>query len=97
MKYRRIIAAALAAFTLFTGATAFAAGTASDPLVTKSQLKSIFTTPLEDYLDTVFNTLEASLETKTLGLQEAAESYARKQVAAAYGEALTEAVLEKVA
>lgn len=96
MQYRRIIAAALAAFTLFTGATVFAAGTASDPLVTKSQLQSIFTTPLEDYVDTVFNTLEASLETKALGLQEAAESYARKQVAAAYAEALTEAVLEKV-
>lgn len=97
MKYRRIIAAALAAFTLFTGATALAAGTADDPLVTRSHLKTVFNAPLEDYVDTVFDTLEASWEVKTLGLQEAAESYVRKQVAAVYAETLTEAVLEKAA
>ena len=86
MKYRRIIAAALAVLTLFTGATALAAGTASDPLVTKSHLEDIFNTPLEDYIETVFDTLHASFEAKTQGLQAAADSYARKQVAAAYGE-----------
>ena len=96
MKYRRIIAAALAAFTLFTGATALAAGTAADPLVSQSWLEEIFETPLEDYVQTVFDTLEASLQTKTEGLQAAAEAYARKQVAAVYAEELAEAVLERV-
>ena len=86
MKYRRIIAAALAAFTLFTGATAFAAGTAADPLVTKFHLKDVFNTPLEEYIETVFDTLRASFEAKTQGLQAAADAYARKQVAAAYSE-----------
>lgn len=86
MKYRRIIAAALAAFTLFTGATAFAAGTAADPLVTKSYLKTVFNTPLETYVTTVLTALEASFAAKTQGLQAAAEAYARKQVAAVYGQ-----------
>ena len=69
MKYRRIIAAALAVFTLFTGATALAAGTAADPLVTKSHLEDVFNKPLEDYIETVFDTLQASFEAKTQGLQ----------------------------
>ena len=86
MKYRRIIAAALAVFTLFTGATALAAGTAADPLVTKSHLEDVFNKPLEEYIETVFDTLQASFEAKTQGLQAAADAYARKQVAAAYGE-----------
>ena len=54
MKYRRIIAALLVAFTLFTGATALAAGTATDPLVSKSHLKTVFTQPLENYLQFVY-------------------------------------------
>jgi hypothetical protein len=83
LKYRRIIAAALAVFTLFTGATALAAGTAADPLVTKSLLEDVFNKPLEDYIETVFDTLQASFEAKTQGLQAAADAYARKQVAAA--------------
>ena len=96
MKYRRIIAALLVAFTLFVGATAFAAGTAADPLMTKSHLETVFNTPLEDYRDTVFRTLEASLEAKAQGMQATAEEYARKVVAAAYAEELAQAVLEKV-
>ena len=96
MYYRRIIAAALAAFTLFTGATAIAAGTAADPLVSRSWLEDIFETPLEDYIETVFDTLEASLQAKTEGLQAAADDYARKQVAAVYAEELAEAVLARV-
>ncbi|MBQ4578154.1 MAG: hypothetical protein IJA84_03730 [Clostridia bacterium] len=96
MKYRRIVAAALAAFTLFTGATAFAAGTAADPLVSQSYLETVFNEPLEDYIETVFDTLAASLEAKTEGLQTAAESYARKRVAEVYAEELAEAVLEKL-
>jgi len=86
LKYRRIIAYTLVAFTLFTGATALAAGTAADPLVTKSHLEDVFNKPLEDYIETIFDTLNASFEAKTQGLQAAADSYARKQVAAAYGE-----------
>ena len=96
MKYRRIIAALLVAFTLFTGATALAAGTATDPLVSKSHLKTVFTQPLETYVKTVFDTLETSYELKTQSLQTVADAYARKQVAAAYADQLLEDVQEQV-
>ena len=96
MKYRRIIAALLTAFTLFTGATAFAAGTAADPLVTKSYLKECFSQPLETYIKTVFDTLESSFEVKNQGLQAAADAYARKQVAAAYAAQLQDDVEREV-
>ncbi|MBR5537597.1 MAG: S-layer homology domain-containing protein [Clostridia bacterium] len=96
MKYRRIIAAALAAFTLFTGATVIAAGTASDPLVSRSWLEDIFETPMEKYVETAFDTVKASLQAKTEGLQAAADTYARQRVATVYAEELAEAVLEKV-
>ena len=88
MKYRRIIAALLTAFTLFAGATAFAAGTAADPLVSKSYLEDCFTRPLETYVKTVVETMEASLNLKNQNLQSVADAYARKQVAAAYAEQL---------
>ena len=96
MKYRRIIAALLVAFTLFTGATALAAGTATDPLVSKSHLKTVFNQPLETYVKTVFDTLETSYGLKTQSLQAAADAYARKQVATAYAEQLLEDVQEQV-
>ena len=88
MKYRRIIAALMTAFTLFAGATAFAAGTAADPLVSKSYLEDCFTRPLETYVKTVVETMEASLNLKNQNLQSVADAYARKQVAAAYAEQL---------
>ena len=96
MNYRRIIAALLTAVTLFTGATAFAAGTAADPLVTKSYLKECFSQPLETYIKTVFDTLESSFEVKSQGLQAAADAYARKQVAAAYAAQLQDYVEREV-
>ena len=96
MKYRRIIAAALAAFTLFTGATVLAAGTADDPLVSRSWLEEIFNTPLEEYVKTAAATMAASVEAKNGGLQAAVDSYISQQVAPLYAEELTEAVLAKV-
>lgn len=95
MKYHRIIAAVLAAATLFTGATALAAGTAADPLVTRSWLETVFHSPLNAYVRTAADTLQATLSTKTEGIQAAAEDYARKRVAEAYAQLLGEAVLER--
>ncbi len=96
MKYRRIIAAILVAATLFTGATALAAGTAADPLVTKSYLETVFSTPLKEYINTAVLGVQASLQSKIDGLQTAADDYARKQVAAVYADNLSEAVLQRV-
>ena len=96
MKYRRIIAALLAAATVFTGATALAAGTTADPLVTKSYLETVFTTPLKAYVQTALDGVKATLETKMEGVQETATQYARERVAAAYAEQLGEAVMERV-
>ncbi len=96
MKYRRIIAAVLVAATLFTGATALAAGTAADPLVTKSYLETVFSTPLKEYINTAVLGVQASLQSKIDGLQTAADDYARKQVAAVYADNLSDAVLQRV-
>lgn len=96
MKYRRIIAAFLVAATVFTGATALAAGTTSDPLVTKSYLKAVFNTPLEAYVQTALEGVQATLDAKLEGVQATATRYAREKVAAAYAERLGEAVMERV-
>ena len=96
MKYRRIIAAFLIAATVFAGATALAAGTATDPLVTKSYLKTVFNAPLEAYVQTALDGVKATMETKVEGLQTAATLYAREKVAAIYTEKLGEAVMERV-
>ena len=96
MKYRRIIAAFLVAATVFTGATALAAGTATDPLVTRSYLKAVFNTPLEGYVQTALEGIRATLDAKVEGIQTTATQYAREKVAAAYAERLGEAVMERV-
>ncbi len=96
MNYRRIIAAALAAFTLFAGATALAAGTAADPLVSRSHLERVFSLPLREYAETALEGVVAALESKTDGLQAAAESYARGKVAEAYAEDVGDRVTEAV-
>ena len=96
MKYRRIIAAFLVAATVFTGATALAAGTTSDPLVTRSYLKAVFNTPLEGYVQTALEGIRATLDAKVEGIQTTATQYAREKVAAAYAERLGEAVMERV-
>ena len=96
MKYRRIIAAFLVAATVFTGATALAAGTTSDPLVTRSYLKTVFNTPLEGYVQTALEGIRATLDAKVEGIQTTATQYAREKVAAAYAERLGEAVMERV-
>ncbi len=96
MKYRRLIAALLAAMTLFTGATALAAGTATDPLVTVSHLKTVFTQPLETYVKTALEGMEATFLTKTQGLQAVADAYIREKVALSYADVLSEAVLARV-
>jgi len=96
LKYRRIIAAFLVAATVFTGATALAAGTTADPLVTRSYLESVFNTPLEKYVQTALDGVKATLESKVEGVQETAVQYARQQVAAAYAERLGDAVMERV-
>ncbi len=96
MKYRRIIAAFLVAATVFTGATALAAGTTSDPLVTRSYLKTVFNTPLEAYVQTALEGIRATLDAKVEGVQATATQYAREKVAAAYAERLGEAVMDRV-
>ena len=96
MKYRRIISAFLVAATGFTGATALAAGTTSDPLVTRSYLKAVFNTPLEGYVQTALEGIRATLDAKVEGIQTTATQYAREKVAAAYAERLGEAVMERV-
>ena len=96
MKYRRIIAAFLVAATVFTGATALAAGSTSDPLVTRSYLKTVFNTPLEGYVQTALKGIRATLDAKVEGIQTTATQYAREKVAAAYAERLGEAVMERV-
>lgn len=96
MKYRRIIAAFLVAATVFTGATALAAGTTSDPLVTRSYLKTVFNTPLEAYVQTALEGVKATLDAKVEGVQATATQYAREKVAAAYAERLGEAVMDRV-
>lgn len=96
MNYRRIIAALLIAATVFTGATALAAGTTADPLVTRSYLKNVFNAPLETYAETALDGVKATLTAKVEGIQETATQYARQQVAAAYAEKLGEAVMERV-
>ncbi len=96
MKYRRVIAALLVAATLFTGATALAAGTAADPLVTRSYLETVFNIPLETYVNTALDGVKASLEAKTDGLKAAADAYARQKVAEVYAADLGEAVMERV-
>ncbi len=96
MKYRRILAALLAAFTLFTGATVLAAGSAADPLVSRSYLKTIFTTPLETYVQTALDGFDAAFAAKVQGVQTAAEAYAREKVALSYGEELSDAVEARV-
>ena len=96
MKYRRIIAAFLVAATVFTGATALAAGTTSDPLVTRSYLKAVFNTPLEGYVQTALEGIRATLDAKVEDIQTTATQYAREKVAAAYAERLGEAVMERV-
>ena len=68
MNYRRILAALLAAVTLFTGATVLAAGSAADPLVSQSYLKTIFTTPLETYVQTALEGVSAAFDDKILGV-----------------------------
>lgn len=95
MKYRRLVAAALAACALFAGATALAAGIAADPLVSRSYLETIFTTPLETYLQTVLDAARATVDTKIQGIQTTAEAYAREQVARAYADTIGEAVLAR--
>lgn len=96
MKYRRITAALLIAAAVFTGATALAAGTTSDPLVTRSYLKNVFNAPLEAYVQTALDGVKATLEAKTQGIRETATQYARQQEAAAYAQRLGEAVMERV-
>ncbi len=96
MKYRRVIAALLVAATLFTGATALAAGTAADPLVTKGHLKEVFDQPLENYVNTALEGIRASLQAKTDGMKAVADQYAREKVAQAYADSLSEAVLARV-
>ena len=96
MNYRRILAALLVAFTLFMGATVLAAGSAADPLVSQSYLKTIFTTPLETYVQTALGGVSAAFEAKTQGVRAAAETYAREKVAAFYGAELSAAVENRV-
>ena len=96
MNYRRILAALLVAFTLFTGATVLAAGSAADPLVSQSYLKTLFTTPLETYVQTALEGVSAAFDAKILGVQTAAEAYAREKVAASYAEELSAAVEGRV-
>lgn len=95
MKYRRLVAAALAACALFTGATVLAAGTAADPLVSRSYLETVFTTPLKTYLNTALDAARATLDSKMQGIQTTAEAYAREQVARAYADTLGAAVLAR--
>lgn len=96
MNYRRILAALLVAFTLFTGATVLAAGSAADPLVSRSYLKTIFTTPLETYVQTALEGFDAAFQAKISGVQTVAEAYAREKVAASYTEELSAAVESRV-
>ncbi len=95
MKYRRLVAAVLAACALFTGATVLAAGTAEDPLISRSYLETVFTTPLETYLQTALDAARATLDSKVQGIQTTAEAYAREQVARAYADTIGEAVLAR--
>lgn len=95
MKYRRLVAAALAACALFTGATVLAAGTAEDPLISRSYLETVFTTPLETYLQTALDAARATVDSKVQGIRTTAEAYAREQVARSYADQLGEAVLAR--
>lgn len=97
MGCKRVLAAALALLVLFAGATVLAAGSADDPLVTRSYLSSVFNQPLETYLQTAVAGLQSTLQSKTQGLQEAAEAYARQRVAASYADALGEEAARRAA
>lgn len=96
MKLKRILAAALCAALLFTGATALAAGTNADPLVTRSYLETIFTLPMETYWSTAGEMLSLSLQNSRDAWQEKAKEAADARIASALTPTITEQVQLRV-
>ncbi len=97
MNYQRPLSALLALAVLFAGSTALAAGSAADPLVSRSYLDTIFHQPLEVYIQTAVNTLHTSFQAKQDGIEAAVDGYIRRQVAVRYAEELGTLVEQRVA
>ena len=74
MKGKRILAAVLTVSLLFTGATALAAGSSADPLVSRSYLKTVFQTPMEDYWKTARQMMDSTVQLKLDGLKQEVEA-----------------------
>lgn len=75
MRWKRIAAAALTFLLLFGGATVLAAGSASDPLISRSYWKTAFQTPLDTYWQTVKTVTDAAIQAKTAELKTEASAY----------------------
>lgn len=92
MKLKRIVAAVLVSALLFVGATALAAGTAADPLVSRSYLETVFSQPMENYWNTAGSMLALSLESSREVWQKAAQEAVNARIAAALTPVLTQQV-----
>ena len=97
VKKLRVPALALALLLLFAGATALAAGSAADPLLSRAYWESVFTTPLSQYWETVRSVTALSLQGKVDGMQSALDAYVEKAAARRYAEALSDQIQAETA
>ena len=97
MKKLRVPALALVLLLLFAGATALAAGSAADPLLSRAYWESVFTTPLSQYWETVRSVTALSLQGKVDGMQSALDAYVEKAAARRYAEALSDQIQAETA
>ena len=95
-KWRRIAAWALAAATVFCGATALAAGTAQDPVISRSYRETVFSTPVKDYLKTALDMMDVTVRGKLEGQKQAIADYAAKRMGEVWAQSLTGQVQTRV-
>lgn len=95
-KWRRIAAWVTAAAVIFCGATALAAGTAQDPVISRSYLETVFSAPVRDYLKTALDMMDVSVRSKLDGQRQALADYAAKRMGEVWAQSLTGQVQARV-
>lgn len=95
-KWRRIAAWVTAAAVIFCGATALAAGTAQDPVISRSYLETVFSASVRDYLKTALDMMDVSVRSKLDGQRQALADYAAKRMGEVWAQSLTGQVQARV-
>lgn len=95
-KWRRVAAWTLAAAVIFCGATALAAGTAQDPVISRSYLAEIFSAPAENYLKTALDMMDVTVRGKVEGQKQAVADYVAGRMGEVWAQSLAGQVQSRV-